>query len=140
MPFLRPVDVDEPFLEDLWKRVSGLGGYYSIGDGASYEVFSKVFYQSALVLQGESIVIRFDRYNGYVEMHPIVWGHSCFRYAEAILEECASFFTGERICCMIPQKAKGLRHLALRAGMVEKEVTMRNLSGVAIPCVVYWRQ
>jgi len=143
MPYLSAVDVDDSLVDDLWNRVESCGSFYSIGDGVSKEVFRKVLFASALVLRGESVVIRLEA-SEVLEAHPIVLGHSFFRHAKEALSEVVAIrdrlFASRPVCCIIPVKMRGTKALARIAGMTQTGAVMRSLSGVAIPCAVFtWR-
>ena len=45
-----------------------------------------MLFESNVVLQGESILVRLEDHNDYVELHPIVFGHSVFKNATGILK------------------------------------------------------
>ena len=144
MRYLEPVDVNDRFVDEMWKKVSEAGSYYSIGDGVTKETFRKVLFQSALVLRGASAIFRIENNRDFVEVHPIVFGHSFFRDAHSVLEEgvklLGKLFDSKPICCIIPDGMKGTRHLAQIAGMTEAGKLARELSGVPISCTVFvWR-
>jgi hypothetical protein len=144
MPYLKAIDVDDELVDELWEKVSSSGSFYSIGDGVTKERFRWVLFQSALVLRGPCIVVRLD-VGEYVEYHPMIFGHSIFRYGREVLEDIARFrdrlFPNKPICCIIPDRMRGTKHLAISGGMVETGRFVRGLSGVAIPCTVFtWRE
>ena len=145
MHCLKVVDVDEELVDDLWKQVSGIGSYYSIGDGFSREVFQRMLYHSNFVLQAPSLTIRLVAEKDYLEVHPIAFGNSVFRHAVCAMEDIAelrdSIFKGREICCIIPDGMRGAKRLAQAAGMTETNKCIRELSGVVIACTVFtWRQ
>jgi hypothetical protein len=144
MHFLKPVDVDDAFVDEEWKKVSSVGGYYSIGDGVSKDVFRRMFFQSDFVLQSPSLTIRIVAEKDCLEVHPIVFGGSVFRHAVCALEDIVELrdkhFANKPICCIIPNEMHGARRLAVAAGMTEAGKCSRSLSGVEIPCTIFtWR-
>lgn len=141
MPYLRLVSVNEKVIERLWDRISEAGSYYSIGDGVTKEVFSKVLFQSNFVLEAKNLAVRLELHDDYVELHPIVFGPSAFREAKKALEEISTLFSTKPICCIIPSDMRGARRLAQAAGMRVMGMAMRPLSGVPVRCTVFeWRK
>jgi hypothetical protein len=144
MPYLRAVDIDDRLVDELWEKVSQIGSFYSIGDGVSKETFRKVLFHSDAVFRGPNVIIRLEAKPEYIELHPIVFGHSLFRHAKEALLEVSELrdrlFAGKPIYCIIPSEMNGTKHLALKAGMARIGDVMRPLSGVEIPCEVFlWR-
>ena len=144
MRFLKAVDIDESALGELWEKVSRSGGYYSIGDGSSEGHFREVFFASEKVLVGPSLVVRIELRDGFVEVHPIVFGPEPFRIAadafDDVIETRDRCFAGRPICCIIPDGMRGARRLARLAGMKEAGKTERSLSGVTVSCTVFARR
>ena len=138
MHFLKLVSVNDTFIDRLWDRVSDSRRYYAIGDGASKDVFRKVFFQSTYVLEGPNIVVRLDESRDYAELHPIVFGAEPFIHAQEAIGDCASLFTSKPVCCIIPSGLRGAKRLARLAGMHQSGGCVRPLSGVSVPCEV-WR-
>jgi hypothetical protein len=141
MHCLSVVAVDDAFVDGLWKKVAPSGSYYSIGDGVCKATFRRVFFESALVLSGNSVVIRFENHKDYVELHPIVMGQSAFRHAKEIVEDassaCERLFAKMPVCCIIPDGMRGAKRLAEVAGFTQKGYVERNLSGVMLRCSVF---
>ena len=138
MRFLSLVSVNDKFVDALWDRAKGAGGYYAIGDGASKDVFRRMFFQSNYVLEGPNIVVRLNENLDHVELHPIIFGVEPFIHAREAMSDCASLFTSKPICCIIPSGLRGARRLAKLAGMHQSGGCVRPLSGVQIPCEI-WR-
>lgn len=145
MPCLSVIDVDDEFVDETWKRIENCGGFYSIGDGVSKEVFRKMLFGSSLVVEGEGAVVRIQIEESLVEIHPIVFGPSFFMGASLMLQELIERFGGlfsqRPICCIIPDGMRGAKRLARIAGFDETGKASRKLSGVLLLCSVYtWRK
>jgi hypothetical protein len=144
MQYAKLVDVDSALVDNLWAKLESSGSFYSIADGCSKEHFSKVLFESSLVVRIEGGIVRLVDEGSYVELHPIVFGHSLFRNAATTLDELHSLtrraFQSKPIRCIIPNRMHAAMHLAKLAGMTEIDMVMRNLSGIPIACTVYeWR-
>ena len=144
MQFAKIVDVDEGFLNSLWQKVENSGSFYSIGDGVTREHFDRVFYESSLVFELEDGIARFEVNPSYVEVHVLVFGHKFFRLAKQALAEiyemASSIFRDKEIRCIIPDRMRGFKRLALAAGMTPRGFVDRMLSGIPIRCAVFsWR-
>ena len=137
MPYLKAIDVDDEFVDEIWNRVSTSGSYYSIGDGVSKNVFRQMLFGS-FVLKGDGLVLRLDVKGNEIEIHPMIFGPSAFRYAKEALGEVKEFFPESAICVIIPEGMRGAKRLAMAAGMKEAGKYSRPLSGVIIQCSI-WR-
>ena len=138
------IDVTDTFVDNLWDKVKDSGSFYSIGDGSSKECFRRVFFESSLVLKVPGGFARFNVEPSFVELHPIIFGPELYRNArstlEGICELARESFQGKPIRCIIPSRMKGLKRLAVLAGMEHRGACVRPLSGVPISCEVYeWR-
>ena len=144
MHYLNSCSVDDRLVDEIWERVSKSGSFYSIGDGVSKKTFRRVLFESNLVLTGENFLLRLEFHDDYVEVHPIVFGHSFFRNAKDIAEELSSIadrlFAKKRIWIIIPYEMKGAKHLARIAGFTQISLVYRDLSGVSISCSVFQRR
>ena len=141
MHYLKCIEINDSLVDELWQKVSKSGSYYSIGDGVTKNVFRRMLFESNVVLQGESILVRLEDHNDYVELHPIVFGHSVFKNAAGILGDVVSvvalLFSNKPICCIIPEGMKGTKRLAEVAGFHYNGPVERSLSGVVIRCSVF---
>jgi hypothetical protein len=138
------VDVDDAFVDELWKRVESSGSFYSIGDGTTKNVFRRMMFKSDLVLSIPGGYVRLDIGSDVIELHPIVFGPSAFVAAGDTLERIYALFSklfqDKPICCIIPNEMRAAKKLALLAGMREKGPIARMLSGIRIACTAYvWR-
>jgi hypothetical protein len=144
MQYIEYVDVDESFLRDIWDKVSLSPGYYSIGDGFSYDHLRHVFFNSDIVARLEGGFARVEVKDNFIEIHVLVFGPSFFRNAKSALKELSEnnkqLFQDKDIRCIIPSRMKGFRRLAKYAGMVFQSQCIRFLSGSPITCDVFsWR-
>jgi len=144
MPLIEYVDVDDKFIDELWEKVSECASFYSIGDGCSREHFRKVFFESDIVARLEGGFARAEIYDGFVELHVLVFGPSFFANAKAALQkfydDSQKLFNGREIRCIIPARMKGFKMLAKHAGMAFDSQCSRLLSGIPILCNVFiWR-
>jgi len=143
MHCLEAVSVDDSFVDELWIRVSGIGGYYSIGDGITKDVFRRMLFSSAMVLQAPNLTIRLADEEKCLEVHPIAFGPSAFRHAACAMDDIVELrdkvFKEKPICCIIPDGMRGAKRLALAAGMTKSEAMVRDLSGVQVSCTVFRR-
>jgi hypothetical protein len=139
--YLRFEDVGPALVDGLWDKVKGSGSYYSIGDGVTKAVFSKMLFDSALVLGGIGATFRIEKHKDFVEIHPMVFSHEFFGVAKATMEEFAELaawlFAKKRLCCIIPDGLRGAKRLARLAGFSEGSKVERKLSGVSLVCSVY---
>ena len=78
MHFLKVVEVDESLVDRAWQSVSGLGGYYSIADGITKDIFRRMLFGSAVVLEAPNLMIRLQAWDDYLEVHPVAFGPSVF--------------------------------------------------------------
>lgn len=140
MKFIEIIDVNEALIDSIWDRIKDVGSFYSIGDGASRETFSRVMYGSSAVLKIQDGFIRAEDNGAFVELHPIFFGHSAFRQANGIMDEITKLFHGKNICCIIPSRMESAMDLALKAGMHEIGTMHRELSGVPVVCTVFIRR
>jgi len=141
---IKVLDVDEALVDSLWGKIKDTGSFYSIGDGATKDVFRAALYKSSYVLEISGAIIRLEVGDFLVELHPIVFGPSLYEVAPKMLKEIyerfGSSFRKKSICCIIPQGMRAAKRLAVRAGMREFGPVTRLLSGVPLPCVMYgWR-
>jgi hypothetical protein len=144
MRCLKTVEINDSFVDEIWNKVASSGSYYSIGDGVKKEVFRKVLFNSNFVLQTEGLLIRLEVRESCIEIHPISFGPSTFRYAKEALKDIVDLrdrlFAGKLVCCIIPDGMRGAKRLARIAGMTSVEKLVRPLSGVPILCEVFiWR-
>ena len=144
MHCLKTVDVNDKLVDELWNKVSSSGSFYSIGDGVVKKVFRKVLFDSNFVLQVDTLTIRLEVKKDYIEVHPIAFGPSAFRYAKEALRDIIELrdklFPRKPLCCIIPDGMRGAKRLARIAGMAQEGKTTRPLSGVQITCEVFvWR-
>lgn len=143
---LNVATVDDEFVERAWKQVQACGGLYSIGDGACFETFRQVLFDSSLVVYGPAFVVRFENRDDCIEIHPIVLGHSFFADSPSLMAQAAKlrdtfFAPGKEFRCIVPDSLIAARHLAKIAGFEETDSVVRELSAMPIRCTVYtWRE
>ena len=138
------VDIDEELVENLWNRIADSGGFYSIGDGVTREHFRAMLFSSSLAMMSDEVFLRFEVKEDFNEMHPLIFSHKAFDKPEASLQRAYSLglgvFRNLPLCCIIPNRMKGLKRLAQKAEMVHSSYIVRNLTGESISCSVYlWR-
>jgi hypothetical protein len=138
------VDIDEELVEGLWSRIADSGGFYSIGDGVTREHFRRMLFSSSLAMMSDSVFLRFEAKEDFNEMHPLVFSHKAFNDPEASLQRAYSLglgvFRNLPLCCIIPNRMKGLKRLAEKAGMDQSGYLERSLTGIPVSCSKYlWR-
>jgi len=144
MPQVKLLDVGDSLIDKLWEIVSQSGSFYSIGDGSSRKRLRDVLLSSSFVLEYSGSIVRLNVGEDYVELHPIVLGHSTIRDApnaiKAIYNKLGIIFSPKPIRCTIPVELRSAHRLAERANMTFTGETQGMLSNVEVLCDVYeWR-
>ena len=145
MQYIKIIDVDDKFIDDLWAKVENTGTIFLLSDGYSKELFRSLYYNSNLVVSYEDGIMRVEVGENVIDIHLLALGHRFFHGVNKALEELCDLvhtnFPNKPIVCMIPTRMKSFRNIAELSGMIETGSCDRKMSGVVIPCTIFtWRK